>query len=64
MDRTAQGCWKMLIAYDKDYAEFSEKSVAAKVVKKWVGLIFFKMNLLSREPSPPEAHVSVITKFM
>lgn len=54
MDRTAQGCWKMLIACDKDNAELRKKSVAGKFVIKWVGFIFFKMNLLSRELFPPE----------
>lgn len=43
----------MLIAYDKDNAELSEKSVAAKFVIKWVGFIFL-MNLPSRELSRQE----------
>lgn len=42
MDRTAQSCWKMLIAYDEDNAELGEKSVAAKFVIKLVGFIFLK----------------------
>lgn len=32
--RTAQGCWKMLTAYDKDNAGLREKPVAAKFVIK------------------------------